>query len=707
MRVVTMRQHPNTKNDINHRDISQNIHNFDSKANKNSESIYQPPVSTSHSTVGSTYNGRAGSVNTNETVPMKDSSIYNVGGVYCIGNKASQNLKDFIHSFHQFGAKSAPSGIAVKRRKAGFASCDIKGAGYLSLVDVESFVWSKLKLDHGETKGSRIYDTFTPSLHLAYEATKVLKKKHETTAQQKSQQENDGISFQFFRILNVYLCIYAGMLDSFYLIAGKSSKNRSGIGIANLLLTKEQWMSGYVHLGNRGFVFPPVQETAEAAFNVMCFISQTKSGPFVDFHAFCDWIVGFEIKSYTPLGEFLNGTADFLTEARSVRSSSSRVTASTATTSKSFSSSSFSKTSVPSISNTIKETSSSIPALKERDRKNHPENEHFSNTKSNSIAEVRDYIQKNVTSEKKRQEERLNSLRLGDKSSVPNTPEEKKDDSSTPTVPLRSYPRYTTRRRNRSVSNDKRPHNSSLTLLNMMRQSFVIPKMTKSKIATQDAVRELSLSARMALQDFSEHLKVLQKETLDEDMFNILLDDMGYKRDRSGLFDNLLEEIREINPTKSAKREISADDMLCLYISDPYHILDSGKDTGSALMKYIDKLFQEVTNDGKGGMDKEEAGLLIERLIARKPSKEEVDALFHVLDANSSGIVNRIQFKNWVVKPNANNDMGIPSELLYIIFIMIIAKLWNTNITIMSSSKLQSHISRSCSSDIRTIRGRT
>lgn len=230
--------------------------------------------------------------------------------------------------------------------------------------------------------------------------------------------------------------------------------------------------------------------------------------------------------------------------------------------------------------------------------------------------------------------------------------------------------------------------------------------MTKSsKIATQDALRELSQNARIALQDFSEHLKVLNKEALDEDMFMTLLDDMGYKRDRTGLFDALLDDISEVNPGTRRKTDISVDDMLALYISEPYHLLDNGKDTGAALMEYIDKIFDDVDLDGNGGIDHSEAGILVEKLIAREPSKDEVDALFTVLDTDNSGVIDRIEFKHWVLKPNANNDIGIPSKFeMLSLFIFFALFFTQHKIILGNCRKLQPYIARPGTSYICTVR---
>ncbi len=645
---------------------------------RSSQSANSSGHSTSQTRGSHTTSQTAAVVTPNDKGHLDSQPMIDVAGVYNIGRNASSPLREFVASFYLFAEKSGPDGAAVRRRKVGFASCDRKGAGRISFMEFESFVWTKLKMEYGDKRGNALYDKFAPSFNLAFEATKEVRKVYRAAGHGCDDAGGEFISFQFFRILNIYLCVYAGMLDAFSSIVGQEQANLTKADTAaDLVITRDMWRTEYVSLGCSGFVFPSTLEAAETAFNVMCFISSTDEDACVDFNAFCKWVNGFEIKSYTPLGEFLNGTADVLTEAKSVKSMSSR-TVSTANTS--------GKSTRSQINETKRidfplDTSTHIatPLIK-APRKRFQRRDSNESSRSGNISSRSEHIFNNVANETKRQEERLSSIRSGNDWNGQQT-EEKKDDplassqTSQNSNGLRSIlkrsnttstSRFSTTRRRSSTQKERNQplhRQSSITLLNMMRQSFVIPKMTKSsKIAIQDALRELSPNARLALQDFSEHLKVLDKEALDEDMFNILLDDMGYKRDRTGLFDELLDDIQEVNPSFPAKKDISVDDMLALYISESYHLLDNGKDTGSALMEYIDELFDEVDVNRSGGIDKNEVGLLIEKLIARQPSKEEVDALFHVLDADRSGIIDRTEFKQWVLKPNANHDIGIPSK---------------------------------------------
>ena len=147
---------------------------------------------------------------------------------------------------------------------------------------------------------------------------------------------------------------------------------------------------------------------------------------------------------------------------------------------------------------------------------------------------------------------------------------------------------------------------------------------------------------------------------------------MGYSRDRTGLFDGLLSEVSDANPESAARalemREITFDDMLALYISEPYHLLDSGNETGDALMQYIDDIFNELDVDDNGFLDKAEITLLLNRLIGKPPTEEQICALFELLDTDNSETIDREEFKVIVLKPNKTQDIRIPGELSSILF---------------------------------------
>lgn len=187
---------------------------------------------------------------------------------------------------------------------------------------------------------------------------------------------------------------------------------------------------------------------------------------------------------------------------------------------------------------------------------------------------------------------------------------------------------------------------------------------------------------------------------------------MDYSRDRSGLFQDLLQEVSEAkrdmglslstitaassvdgnsygegdesaNPQLfKPKEEITVDDMLALYNSDPYHLLDDDNhDVGDVLMSYMDKLFDEVDTRGDGYLDREEVRDLLCRILEKgsEPTEEQLDSLFGMMhtttcDIKSSRVkehgnerllISRVDFKNLILKPNRNQDILLPETLNY------------------------------------------
>ncbi len=80
---------------------------------------------------------------------------------------------------------------------------------------------------------------------------------------------------------------------------------------------------------------------------------------------------------------------------------------------------------------------------------------------------------------------------------------------------------------------------------------------------------------------------------LDEKAFNDLLNNIGYRRSREGLWDSFLVEVASITKNdvgiKDSSSFITAADMAKLYASEAYHLLDNGKDSGDALMEYVNE----------------------------------------------------------------------------------------------------------------------
>ncbi len=239
-------------------------------------------------------------------MPQKDSS--------------SLNLKKFCRPFHPLAEKT-PEGNKLRREK--FHSCDGNGTGYCSLSDVETFVLSMLNKEYGEGDAYEIFKYFRASYIRAFNAAKGVAQKDSSRPSSRSSSrpssrpssrnggrfkgrvdENDYVTFNEFRILNAYLCIYAAMLDAFSKVDG------NGHGHVDVeddrRIDKEEWLRSYSKLGHYGFNgLADVQSDALATIAFDTMDSDDKG--LVLFREFCEYVKDTELKSRTDLGKFLSG----------------------------------------------------------------------------------------------------------------------------------------------------------------------------------------------------------------------------------------------------------------------------------------------------------------------------------------------------------------------------------------------------------------
>jgi Ca2+-binding EF-hand superfamily protein len=208
-------------------------------------------------------------------------------------SSSSKNLKEFIKSIQPYTEKTAEG---KKLRKFGFGKCDMNGSGECSLAEVDGFVLTNLKSDYGPKLGEKLFKTFRSSYIVAYNGAKDLK------ANAKGN-DDDYINFAEFRVLSVYLCVYAGMLDAFATVdgggAGVSADDDRRIG------TKE-WMKGYAHIKTTGFVGLAKlhnDDDARAAFQSM---DADNSGRVI-FSDFCNYLSAAEVDAGSKLGGLFSG----------------------------------------------------------------------------------------------------------------------------------------------------------------------------------------------------------------------------------------------------------------------------------------------------------------------------------------------------------------------------------------------------------------
>ena len=230
-----------------------------------------------------------------------------IAGVYFIPAKESSlNLKKFSRPFQPLAEKT-PEGNKLRRES--FHSCDGNGTGYCSLSDVESFVLTMLNKEYGHADGEEIFKYFRPSYIRAFSAAKTISKGTMIGPSSKDRfkgkvDEDDYVTFNEFRVLNAYLCIYAAMIDAFTKVDG------GGQGHVDIdddrRVEKKEWMTSYSLLHNYGFAgLAEIQDDglATIAFDTM----DSDDKGLVLFREFCEYVRDTEMKSRSDLGKLLSG----------------------------------------------------------------------------------------------------------------------------------------------------------------------------------------------------------------------------------------------------------------------------------------------------------------------------------------------------------------------------------------------------------------
>jgi len=215
-----------------------------------------------------------------------------VAGAYMPSKKSSNDLKDFISAFQPFAEKTI---MCSKRRKAAFKGCDTNASGSCSLAEITQYCRSTLKKEHDIERGEQLFDLFRPSFIRAFSASKAI-------AQTGNPNDDNYINFSEFRILNVYLCVYAGMADAFMKIDG------GGAGVTeddDRRVEKEEWMKSYHTFSTSTFIGLTGINTDEDASSVFKSMDLDGKG-MVLLSEFCEFIKNKEMENKTALEKLLN-----------------------------------------------------------------------------------------------------------------------------------------------------------------------------------------------------------------------------------------------------------------------------------------------------------------------------------------------------------------------------------------------------------------
>jgi len=218
-----------------------------------------------------------------------------IAGAYVLSKRASLELKDFIKALQPFAERSL---ICGNLRKVTFKSIDTNANGKLSLAEISEHVRRELKREHDEERGEELYKLFLPTYIRAFTASKAIAKTGDPD-------DDNYINFSEFRLLNAYLCVYAGMGDEFFKIDGGSD------GVTeddDRRIQMTEWIKGYPKTNASSFIALRDIKSKEDASTIFKEMDADGHG-MVLLAEFCDYIRTKELQHKTDLGKLLYGNA--------------------------------------------------------------------------------------------------------------------------------------------------------------------------------------------------------------------------------------------------------------------------------------------------------------------------------------------------------------------------------------------------------------
>lgn len=396
---------------------------------------------------------------------------------------STDDFRDFVKTFQPLAnKKSEVHEQSVKLRKSAFKECDSKRSGRICMADIEKFIHSRLKQEHGPKVGDRIFVLFLPTYLLAYDTTKGFKRRI-------SDGDGDFIGFQHFRILNMYLCVFAGMLEAFSRIIGDGDKNRG--------MTQKQWIEGREKLTNTGFIAlgRNYKDPDENGFNNM---SSDEKG-LVNFQRFRQWIIEAEISAQTTLG----GQFSMSRETLQVDDCSS-------------------------LQSEVSLAQATLTALMKETRRQHDKlrSIRMNSQKPLYVSFVENTVSGMETEPIQVQQNRIrrqslkkmaSDIRTEQNDSLRKLGNQVKDEREDVDPAVRNKKKKKVSISKSAKRLDGRPQRNlktSALVVGDMVSSFRIPSHETGFVKE---IRALSENARLSLRDFSDHLQILNKSALDEE----------------------------------------------------------------------------------------------------------------------------------------------------------------------------------------------
>jgi hypothetical protein len=229
------------------------------------------------------------------------------------GNKWGAT-KDFFQFAAVFEPLCADTPEGEELRKAGFIAADPNGNGLCSLAELETFVLKYLvakyprvgKGDDVVELGKNLFKEFRPCYMRAFtDAKDYAADSGEVIEGTKGATDDDFVSWEEFRLFNVYLIVYGAMFDAFAKIDGGGSGRDAN---DDLRIDLDEWMKGYKGVTNHGFVaLDNLRDLPRKELKAI-FMEKidNNGGGIVLLDEWCEWIKRAEVKAGTLVGKLLD-----------------------------------------------------------------------------------------------------------------------------------------------------------------------------------------------------------------------------------------------------------------------------------------------------------------------------------------------------------------------------------------------------------------
>ncbi len=200
------------------------------------------------------------------------------------GQSCSTDLKDFIRAFQPLTEKTSKG---KDLRLKSFSQVDQNRNGYASLAELDSFIKYALSKSLLRSRADFLFNCFRKSYIKAFQwARTVCENGNDEVA-------DDYVTFPEFRLFNVFLCIYATLLDAFHSI------NKTSETIDN-----HEFMKSYKNCRDYGFMALASIQSVKDATETFKNLDPDGSGR-VSYNEWCTYIINVEMKTGSDLGKIM------------------------------------------------------------------------------------------------------------------------------------------------------------------------------------------------------------------------------------------------------------------------------------------------------------------------------------------------------------------------------------------------------------------